>query len=366
MDARTPVRELRFWLIGLAVLALALYLLRGVLLPFVAGMAVAYMLNPVADRLQRWGASRTLAAGIIMAVFVVLGALLLLLLVPALQSQIASFAARLPHYLDVLRDSFTLWVQRIEMRIAPEDAERLRAAAAEFSGRVVSWLGSLLSGLWSGGLALVNLISLIVITPVVIFYLLRDWPRLLAQLDGWLPREHAETIRSLVREIDATLAGFARGQAIVCLFLGTYYSIGLSLVGLDFGLVVGIAAGLLSVVPFLGTIGGFLTSVALALLQFSDWRWVVATAGVFLLGHVIEANFLSPKLIGERVGLHPVWIIFALLAGGALLGFLGVLLAIPLAASIGVLARFGLRRYLASPLYKGAAGGSPSDRESAP
>ena len=187
-------------------------------------------------------------------------------------------------------------------------------------------------------MALFSLLSLIFITPVVTFYLLRDWPRLVAHVDGWLPREHAETIRSLVREIDATLAGFARGQALVCLFLGAFYSIGLSLVGLDFGLVVGIAAGLLSVVPFVGTIGGFLASISLAFLQFSDWRWIAATAGVFLLGHLIESNFLS---------------------GGALLGFVGVLLAIPLAASIGVLARFGIGRYLASPFYGGTGRADP-------
>ncbi len=245
------------------------------------------------------------------------------------------------------------------MRIDPEDAQRLRAAFGEFSSRLVSWLGSLLSSVWSGGLALVNLISLIVITPVVTFYLLRDWEKLVRRVDGWLPREHAEAIRSVVREIDDSLAGFARGQAIVCLFLGSFYAIGLSIVGLDFGLVVGIAAGILSVVPFVGTIGGFVVSIGLALLQFSDWRWVAATAAVFLLGHLIEANFLSPKLIGDRVGLHPVWIIFALLAGGALLGFVGVLLAIPAAAAIGVLARFALKRYLESPVYKG--GGTHPD-----
>ena len=361
MSARAPGRELRFWLIGLAVLALALYLLRGVLLPFVAGMAVAYLLNPVVDRLERWGASRVLATALITAAFVLLSTLAVMLIVPALQTQIAHFAVNLPHYLDVLRSAFMDWVRRVQLYVNPADIERLRSAAADFSSRVVSWLGSMLSSLLSGGLALVNLLSLIVITPVVTFYLMRDWPRLVSHVDGWLPRDHAATIRALVREIDATLAGFVRGQALVCLFLGAFYSIGLSLVGLDFGLVIGIAAGLLSVVPFVGTIGGLLVSVLLAFLQFSDWRWIAATAGVFLVGNLIEANVLSPKLIGDRVGLHPVWIIFALLAGGALLGFVGVLLAIPLAASIGVLARFGIRRYLASPFYEGSGGGPSSE-----
>jgi predicted PurR-regulated permease PerM len=352
-------RQLRFWLIGLLVAAFAIYELRSVLLPFVAGMAVAYMLDPVADRLERWGVSRTVATSIITAVFFLTLILAFFFLVPVLQSQVASFAKRLPHYLDALRDSITVWVQRVEMRVDPADAERLRAAMGDFSGKVIAWLGGMLSSLWSGGLALVNLLSLIFITPVVAFYFVRDWDKLVARIDHWLPREHADAIRDLVREIDTMLAGFARGQALVCLFLGTFYSIGLSIVGLDFGLVVGIAAGLLSFVPFVGTIGGFVVSVGLAFLQFSDWRWIAATAGVFLVGHLIEANFLSPKLIGDRVGLHPVWIIFALLAGGALLGFVGVLLAVPVAASVGVLARYALKRYLASPLYGGGPESGP-------
>lgn len=349
----SAARQWRFWLIGLVVAALALYLLRGVLLPFVAGMAVAYVFDPVVDRLERWGLSRTVATGLITGVFFLGLFAGFFLLIPALQEQIANFAKQVPHYLDILRDAATRWVQRVEMHIDPTDAERLRAAMGDFAGKVISWIGALLSGLWSGGLALVNLLSLIFITPVVAFYLLRDWDRLVERVDAWLPREHTAEIRALFHEIDDTLAGFARGQALVCLFLGTFYSVGLSLIGLDFGLVIGIVAGILSFIPFVGTIGGFVTSVALAFLQFADWRWVAGTAGVFIAGHAIEANFLSPKVVGDRVGLHPVWIIFALLAGGALLGFVGVLLAVPVAAAVGVLARFGLRRYLAGPFYSG-------------
>ncbi|HLI12473.1 MAG TPA: AI-2E family transporter [Alphaproteobacteria bacterium] len=348
-------RHWRFWGACLVAAGVVLYLLSGVLLPFVAGMAVAYILDPVADRLERWGCSRTLATSLLTAAFFLGLILAFFCLVPILQSQTAGFAKRLPHYLDLLRDNVTGWVQSIEMRINPADAERLRAAAGDFAGKVVTWLGALLGGLWSGGLALVNLVSLIVITPIVAFYLLRDWDRLVSRMDSWLPREHAPVIRLLMREINDTLAGFARGQALVCLFLGTFYAAGLSIVGLDFGLIVGIVAGFLSFIPFVGTIGGFVVSVGLAFLQFSDWKWIAATAGVFITGHLIEANLLTPKLVGERVGLHPVWIIFALLAGGALLGFVGVLLAVPVAAAAGVLARFALKRYLASPLYSGGS-----------
>ncbi len=346
-------RQLRFWLGGLLIAAVALYLLRAMLLPFVAGMAIAYMLNPVADRIERLGLSRTIATSLITAAFFLVLLVILIFLVPLLQAQALSFAKRLPHYLDTVRDSVVPWIQSIEMKIKPADVERIRDAASNFVGSALSWLASVLSSLWSGGLALVNLLALVFITPIVSFYLLRDWGRVVNHVDRWLPPRHAETIRALAREIDRTLAGFARGQAIVCVFLGTFYSVGLSLVGLDFGALIGITAGLLSFFPYVGTTGGFIVSVSLALLQFNDWGSVGMTAGVFILGNLIEAYFLAPKLVGERVGLHPVWVIFALLAGGTLLGFVGVLLAVPVAAAIGVLARFGLRRYMTSPYYGG-------------
>lgn len=360
MNTSNADRRMRFWLIGLVVAAFALYELRSVLLPFVAGMAVAYMLDPLADRLERWRMSRTVATAIITVVFFLAIVLGLFLVIPLLQSQVASFAQRLPHYLDIFRELVTTWIQRVAMHIEPQDAERLRATAGDFAGKMLAWLGSLLSGLWSGGWAIFNLASLIVLTPVVAFYFLLDWRKLVATVDSWLPRDHAEDIRTIARDIDSTLAGFARGQALVCLFLGAFYSIGLTVVGLDFGLVIGIASGLLSFIPFVGTISGFVTSVGLAFLQFPNWHGIAATAAVFVAGNLIEGNVLAPKLIGERVGLHAVWIIFALLAGGALLGFVGVLLAVPVAASVGVLARFVLKRYLASPLYAGDT--RPNDR----
>jgi predicted PurR-regulated permease PerM len=355
-----PSLQISVWFGGLAVACVALYVLRGVLLPFVAGMAVAYMFNPIVDRIERAGVSRTVATTIVTAIFFLAVIVIALSLVPLIESEVVAFARNLPRYIDILRDESMRLVERVAFSMNPADADKLRASMGEYAGKAVTWFGGLLGGIWSGGLALVNVLSLVFVTPVVTFYLLRDWERIVRAVDGWLPREHAEEIRAIMREIDTTLAGFARGQAMVCLFLGTFYSVGLSIVGLQFGLVVGIAAGLLSVVPFVGTIGGFVVSVGLALFQFSDWRWIAATAAVFLAGHLIEANFLSPKLIGDRVGLHPVWIIFALLAGGALLGFMGILLAVPVAASVGVLARWTIKRYLRSRLYGGTDGDAPA------
>jgi predicted PurR-regulated permease PerM len=204
------------------------------------------------------------------------------------------------------------------------------------------------------GVAVINLLGLLFLTPVVTFYLLRDWPKVLAAIDGALPLDHADTIRRLAREANAATAGYLRGQALVCLCLGTLYGVGLSIVGLQFGFVIGMIAGVISFIPFVGTLVGATLSLGMALAQFPpDWISVGKVAGVFLIGHLLESNFLSPKLVGDRVGLHPVWIMFALLAGGSLVGFVGVLVAVPIAAIIGVLVRFLFERYHESSIYRG-------------
>ena len=349
----TAERQLRFWLVGLALFLLAVYLLRGVLLPFVAGMAVAYLLDPACDRLEKSGCSRTLATALVTAVFVLVVVAAAVVLAPMLQAQVVDLAARLPGYVETLRSRAGPLLRLLEERLSAGDLAQLRGAAGGQAGNVVGWIGNALGKLLSGGLALVNVLSLVFITPVVTFYLLRDWNRLVARIDGWLPRRHAPVIREQVRLIDRTLAGFVRGQATVCLLLGLFYGIGLGLIGLDFGLAVGLFAGFLSFVPFLGSIVGFVAGVGLALAQFSDWLPVAGVAALFVVGQAIEGNLLTPKLVGDRVGLHPVWVIFAVLAGGLLFGFVGVLLALPMAAVVGVLVRFALQRYLDSRYYGG-------------
>ena len=343
--------KIRFWLIGLAVFFILLYLLRGVLLPFVAGMAVAYFLDPLADRLERSGASRLAATVLITVTFFFVVVMVLIFLVPAVEHEVVSFAGRIPAYAESLVSRVAPLVRNLERYLSAEDVERIRTAVGDYAGTAIGWLANLLKALLSGAGALFNVLSLIFITPVVAFYLLRDWDRLVGTVDGWLPRRHAETVREQFREIDRTLSGFVRGQATVCIILGIFYAAGLSLLGLELGLVVGLLAGLVSFIPYLGSIFGFVVSVGLALAQSPDWTLPGLVAGLFLVGQAIEGNFLTPKLVGERVGLHPVWVIFALLAGGSLFGFVGVLMAVPVAAVIGVLTRFGLRRYLSSPLY---------------
>ncbi len=360
----SPAKQLGYWLGVFLSVAAALYVLSDILLPFVAGMAIAYFFDPAADKLVKWGCSRTIATCIITLLFVLLAIAVLVLLFPLLESQITELISALPAIGQFMWEQVQALLAIVQAKLPPEYAERLRTAVSEYAGSVVGSIGTVIGRIVSGGFAFFNLLSLVFITPIVTFYMLRDWDRMVVKLDAWLPLQHAETIRGLLREIDSTISGFVRGQALVCIALGAFYAIALTIAGLKFGLIVGLAAGLISFVPYLGALAGFVISIALAVSQFSEWIDVAIIVVIFIVGQAVEGNVLQPKLVGERVGLHAVWIIFALLAGGALLGFVGLLLAIPLAAAIGVLIRFALSRYLASPLYRGAA--RPSDPDAEP
>lgn len=358
-------RQLRFWLIGFALFLIAVFLLRAVLLPFVAGMAVAYLLDPVCDWLEGRGLSRTLATTLLTVVFLILFVSGILVLIPLLAGQAVSLLERTPGYLEALRGLFERLLAVVETRIDPAMAARIGGAVAGSADNLVAWMTGLLGRVISGGVALTNLLSLLVITPVVAFYLLRDWDRIVARVDSWLPRDHAGTIREQAVEVDRTLAGFLRGQGTVCVILGVFYAIALSLAGLDFALVIGLLAGLLSFIPYVGAIIGLVLSVGLALMQFDEWTRIAMIAVIFFIGQAVEGNLLTPKLVGERVGLHPLWVIFGLLAGGTLFGFVGILLAIPVAAVIGVAMRFALGRYMDGPYYRGA-GASPGPGPGSP
>lgn len=348
-------RRVGFWLAGFAAAVLVLYLLRGILLPFVAGMAIAYLLDPICDRLEKWGCSRAIATILVMIAFLLAFAAVILLLIPLIQSQVVELITRLPELITAAGQRLRPLLQRLEPHLGAGGLDQIGGAVRSQAGSIVSWAAGAVGAVLGGGVALVNILALVFITPVVTFYLLRDWDRVVAQIDGLLPREHATVIREQAREIDRTLAGFVRGQALVCLFLGSFYAVGLSLAGLDFGLSVGLLTGILSFIPYVGTIVGFIASTGLAFAQFSDWGSIAIVAAIFVAGQFIEGNVLQPKLVGARVGLHPVWVIFALLAGGALFGFVGVLLALPVAAMVGVLLRFAQHRYLESGYYRGDA-----------
>lgn len=349
----TASQQLRFWLIGLVAALVAIYFLRTILLPFVAGMAIAYFLDPACDRLEKWKLSRTTATAVVTLIFALLVVLALLLIVPLLADQFAQLIAALPDFLNRAHDKLLPFYSDIQARFDLPDLTELAALAKDRMGSALVFIGQGVGNVARGGVAIANLLSLVFITPVVTFYLLRDWDRIVAQVDALLPRHHAGIIRAQARAVDQTLAGFARGQASVCLVLAAYYATALALVGLPFGLVVGIAAGLLTFIPYLGAMSGLVIGLAIAFVNFESWSGPISVAIIFAIGQVIEGNFLTPKLVGHRVGLHPVWIIFALLAGGALFGFVGLLLAVPTAAAIGVLVRFAISRYLESPVYLG-------------
>lgn len=337
-----------FWLAAFLAFVALLWLLQGILLPFVAAMAIAYMLDPLADQLEQLRMRRTPAAAIVLALFLAVVVGVLLLITPLVQAQVTKLIEQLPEYAKALADTLEPVIERINDRMANGEGKELPGI-----GEVAGWLAGVLKGIWSGGAIVIDTLSLLVITPIVTFYLLRDWDDMVAKVDSWLPRAQVPTIRRLALEIDETLAGFVRGQGLVCLILGSFYAAALTALGLEFGLVIGIVSGLITFVPFVGAFVGGLLSIGFALLQFETWWWVVAVGFVFAFGQFVEGNILTPRLVGGAVGLHPVWVIFALLAGGSLFGFLGVLVAVPVAAVIGVLARYWISRYLGSPLHDG-------------
>ena len=353
-------RQIVFWLLVLAGFILFLVVFREILLPFIAGMALAYFLDPVADRLERLGLSRAMATTLILLVFILLFALALLLIVPVLTQQFRGFVERLPGYVAQLQvlvaDPGSPWLENLIGEAGPRLRENLNTVLTEGA----QWLGAVLTRIWSSGKVIVDVISLLVITPIVAFYLLLDWDRMVASIDSWLPRHGRDTVRGVMRDIDAAIAGFVRGQGTVCLILGLFYAIALTLAGLNFGLLIGMFAGLISFIPFVGSIVGFVLAVGVALVQFwPDFVWIALIGVIFAVGQFLEGNILQPKLVGGSVGLHPVWLMFALLAFGSLLGFTGLLIAVPAAAAVGVLVRFALGRYLASPLYHGPDGAPP-------
>lgn len=342
-----------FWIILVLVAILFLWGLSAILLPFVLGMAIAFFLDPMVDWLERNNLSRSGGTAIVILVFFSIICLVLMLFVPLIENQVVNFASKVPTLTAGMRDKLDALLIRLQVQagIPIADVQSLKEAAQGEAGQVFSWFASILTGVFHGGLAVVNILSLIFVTPVVAFYLLRDWDLMVARIDTWLPRDHAATIRAQANEINRTLSGFARGQAILCLIMAVFYAIALSLDGLQFGLVIGLVTGLLVFIPFVGTLVGALTSLTLAMLQFDSWTPTLIIAGIFTVGSILEGYVLQPLLVGDRVGLHPVWVIFALLAGGVVFGFVGILLAVPVTAMIGVLCRFGLSRYLASSLY---------------
>ncbi len=331
---------------------LALQLFASVLTPFVAAAVLAYALHPSATRLTRIGLTRGAAAAT-MVITAIAGVLLFaLLLYPLVLLQIKLLVTRIPHYALLLQIWASEQLTHLQESFGNDVVnDKLRDLVSGQAASLLSVLLSTATGVVSSGFAIFNVLSLTIVTPVLGFYFLRDWPKLLTMMGSWVPRRYDGVISAQAREVDRILSAWVRGQAMCCLILAFFYASGLTLAGLDLGLIVGLSAGLLSFIPYVGSITGGVTAIGLALAQFPDWRPVIVVAGVLLAGQILEGYVIYPRFLGDRVELPAVWVIFALFAGGAAFGFVGVMLAVPVAATIGVLARFWLRRYLDSPLY---------------
>ena len=345
-----PIRDqIRYWGIAALIFFLLMWFMGDVLLPFIVGGAIAYFLDPVADRLERAGLSRVAATSVISLVALLAVILLVLAVIPSLVAQLTSLINSAP---DMARQLQAFMIQQFPD--LADETSVVRQTLQDIGVAIQQRGGQLAGGLVSSAIGLVSIVVFIVVVPVVAFYLLLDWDRMVARIDAMLPLDHAPTVRRLAGEIDAVLAGFVRGQLSVCLLLGTYYVIGLMFAGLQYGLIVGAIAGAITFIPYVGSLVGGMLAIGLALFQFwGDWTSIAVVAAVFAAGQFIEGNILTPKLIGKSVGLHPVWLLLALSAFGSAFGFVGMLIAVPVAAMIGVLTRFAVEQYQASLLYRG-------------
>ncbi len=357
--------QIAFWLLMLLLVGLGVHLFASVLAPFIAALVLGYVLDPVAGRLQKLGMNRFVATLVILAFFVALLVVVIFGIAPILGRQIVGFAESLPVYATKLQalvsdETAALlhkyggeWLSRFGLDGA-SSADSIQKSLGNFVGQGVQWFGNFLKGIWSGGQALVGIVTLTVITPVVTFYLLLSWPEMVSVIRSLIPPRYRSTVFEISTEIDRALAGFLRGQSLVCLFLGLWYGVGLTLVGLNFGFLIGLSAGLLSFIPYVGSLTALIFAAVVAIVQGWPHLGLLGLAmAVVFAGQFLEGNVLSPKLVGGSVGLHPVWLIFALLAFASLFGFAGMILAVPLAAAAGVLIRFAARRYKQSALFSG-------------
>lgn len=349
------------WLVaGVGIAALAMfYWLSPVLGPFLLAFLIAYLVDPLVDKLEARKLSRTQAVVVVFAVTLFVLILLPLLLIPLIQGQISLLVQKIPQYFDWVQNKALPWLEmRFGLDASLFDLSQIKTALAEHWEKVGGVASAVLSTVSSSSFAIIGVVANVLLVPVVTFYVLRDWDVMLARLRELVPRTVEPTLVRLARECDAVLGAFMRGQLTVMVALGTVYAVGLSLVGVDLGILIGFAAGLVSFVPYLGFIVGFLIAGIAAAIQFQDVWHVLLVGVVFGLGQLLESFWLTPTLVGDRVGLHPVLVIFSVMLGGYLFGFFGVLLALPFAAVIMVLLRYAHDRYVESALYV-APGGKP-------
>ncbi|MCB1722028.1 MAG: AI-2E family transporter, partial [Alphaproteobacteria bacterium] len=347
----TPRNHALFWSLAFAAFLSFVFIFKAVLLPFVLGLAIAYFLNPLVGALGRIKLGRGPAAMVILILFFIVVGTFLALLTPVLYKQSLQFAEDLPGYIDMVIAYLEPHMQRVSEILGQENGTDLKALLSNHSGSVAQVAKQLLQGVLAGGQAALDMISVLVFTPIVAYFMMKEWMHITVWVEDLLPQQQKSTILDLLKQIDVKISGFVRGQISVAVILGLAYAIALTIAGLKYGFLIGLTAGLLSIIPMVGSTVGLLVSVTVAWFQAGDLTFVAIIAGIFLIGQIIEGNILSPKIVGESVGMHPLWVFFALLAGGSLFGILGMLLAVPVAAVAGVLLTFAISQYKASPYY---------------
>lgn len=350
-------QQIAFWIFVFFATAGLIWLFQGVLAPFLLGMVIAYLLNPVVTSLQQNGLPRWASVLLVLFIFLAIMVLALAITIPLLGREVAQITEILPSLFDKLQEVARNFVGYLSpyVDVSAIDANKMVTQLQNKAGSILSAGGNVVSSVLKGGAAVASFIATAFLMPIVAFYMMLDWPHFVHTINDLLPRQHMPRIHKLLDEINLTLSGFIRGQLLVCVFLGLFYGLGLTLIGLEFGFLVGIIAGILSIMPYVGSGSGLLAGIAMAWFQTNDITMVFVVVAIFGLGQFIEGNFLTPKLVGDKVGLHPLWIIFALMAGGSLMGFTGLLIAVPVAACIGVLVRHLISEYKSSVYYGGVA-----------
>ena len=364
-----------FWSLTLLSFVLFVFVFKGVLLPFVMGITVAYLLNPMVNKLGTMGIKRGHASLMILSGFLVLLAGFIGSVAPILYRELVIFADDLPEYIEKLMailQPLTLLIENYASDVDKGDIENLLKDNAGTATNVVALVVGKLA---AGGQTFVDIITVALFMPIVAYFMMKEWPYVTGWVNDLIPRHARGVVMGLLKQINEKLSGFVRGQVSVAIILGVSYALALTIAGLKYGLLIGLMSGLLSVIPMVGSAVGLIVSIGVAWFQMGDYMFVLLIAGIFIAGQIIEGNFLTPKLVGDSVGLHPLWVFFALLAGGSILGILGMFLAVPVAAVIGVLLSFGLHKYKKSAYYsqtstssvaKGDSGKKPSPKPRKP
>ncbi len=341
-----------FWLIAFAAFIGFIALFKSILLPFVLGMAIAYFLNPTVEKFGRIKIGRGPAALIILAVFFLFVIGFFAVLVPVLIKELSNFSSDLPTLIENFAAHFDPYLEKIRAWFGVQSQDDLQTMITQHAKGAANIAGSVAGGLAVGGLAVLDFLTFIVITPIMAYFMMKEWPHITGAIEDLIPQDNKATIMNLFKEIDKKLSSFVRGQISVALILAVGYAAALSLAGLKYGFLIGIMAGLLSIIPMVGSILGLVVAVTVAGFQTGEFSYMAIIAGIFIAGQIIEGYVLTPKLVGDSVGLHPLWVFFALMAGGSLFGIVGMLVAIPVAAVASVLVAFALHQYRKSPYYQ--------------